>query len=148
MNLEQFKELFNPLPGNHYLQVCENEDEITEVLKVFMNKVDGELNIALYNDENLNLTQPFRARPRDNDMVIIKDVFHKHTNKEMLLKLAYLTLANTANIIIIEKKGLLDIEIIKNLLEEFEFRAPNDIDIIDGYDLLMAKKMHMWGNGL
>ena len=89
MNLEQFKELFNPLPGDHYLQVCENEDKITEVLKAFLDKVDGELSIALYNDENLNLTQPFRARPRDND-----------------------------------------------------------IDIIDGYDLLMDKKMYMWGNGL
>ena len=26
--------------------------------------------------------------------------------------------------------------------------APNDINIVDGYDLIMAKKMHMWGNGL
>ncbi|MDQ1245442.1 MAG: hypothetical protein QG565_1783, partial [Campylobacterota bacterium] len=34
------------------------------------------------------------------------------------------------------------------LLEEFEFRAPNEIDIVEGYDLIIAKKMHMWGNGL
>jgi len=66
----------------------------------------------------------------------------------MLIKLSYLTLANTANIIIIEKKGLLNIEALKTKLEIMEFRSANEIDIIDGYDLVIAKKMHMWGNGL
>jgi hypothetical protein len=66
----------------------------------------------------------------------------------MILKLAYTTLANTANIVIIEKKGVMDIEAVKTMLEEHEFRASNEIDIIDGYDLVMAKKMHMWGAGL
>lgn len=148
MNLEQFRELFNPLPGNHYLQICVEEDAISSMLKSLMESVDGEFNIALYNEENLNFSQPFRAKPRDNDIVVIKDVFHKHENKGMLLKLAYLTLANTANVIIMEEKGLLNLEDTKSLLEEFEFRASNDIDIVEGYDLIMAKKMHMWGNGL
>lgn len=31
---------------------------------------------------------------------------------------------------------------------EYDFRAPNPIDIFEKYDLVMAKKMHMWGNGL
>lgn len=148
MNLEQFKELFNPLPGNHYLEVCTGEDEITIVLKSLIDKVSGEFNIALYNEDNLDFTKPFRAKPRDNDIVVIKDVYHKHENKKMILKLAYLTLANTANIIIMEKKGILNLEETKTFLEEHEFRAPNNIDIVDGYDLIMAKKMHMWGNGL
>ena len=47
-----------------------------------------------------------------------------------------------------EKKGLLDIPLIKQMLEEFEFRASNEINLLDGYDLIMAKKMHMWGAGL
>ena len=148
MNLEQFRELFNPLPGNHYLQVCTKEDDVSTLLKSLMESVDGEFNLALYNEDNLNFSQPFRAKPRDNDMVVIKDVFHKHENKAMILKSAYLTLANTANVIIMEKKGLLNLEDTKALLEEFEFRAANDIDIVEGYDLIMAKKMHMWGNGL
>ena len=148
MNLEQFKELFNPLPGNHYLQVCTKEDAISTMLKSLMESVDGEFNLALYNEDNLNFSQPFRAKPRDNDIVVIKDVFCKHENKDMVLKLAYLTLANTANIIIMEKKGLLNLEDTKGMLEKFEFRASNDIDIVEGYDLVMAKKMHMWGNGL
>jgi hypothetical protein len=47
-----------------------------------------------------------------------------------------------------QKKGSMDIEAMKAMLEEFEFRAPNEIDVLPEYDLVMAKKMHMWGNGL
>jgi len=148
MNLEQFSELFNPLPGNHYLQITTKEDEITTLFQKYMDRVGGELNLVLYNDDNIDFSKPFRAIPRDNDMVVIKDVYSQHKNQEMLLKLSYLTLANTANIIILEKKGILDIEKTKETLELLEFRSPNDIDIVEGYDLIMAKKMHMWGNGL
>ncbi|WP_373003087.1 hypothetical protein [Sulfurimonas sp.] len=148
MNLDKFLQLFNPLPGNHYLQVALCEDEITVALRSMMDSVSGEFNLALYNEDNLNFSQPFRAMPRDHDMVILKDIFHKHENPKMILKLAYLTLANTAHVIIMEKKGIMDVEATKALLEEFEFRAPNEIDIVDGYDLVIAKKMHMWGNGL
>jgi hypothetical protein len=35
------------------------------------------------------------------------------------------------------------------MLEKSEFRAANTIcDLIVGYDVIVAKKMHMWGNGL
>jgi len=148
MNLEQFLQLFNPYPGNHYLQVCTSEDEITKELRTMMDSVNGELSVVLYNDDNLDFSKAFRALPRSHDIVVLQDIFHKHDNQKMILNLAYHTLANTADIIIMEKKGVMDIEAIKALLEEFEFRAPNDIDIVEGYDLVMAKKMHMWGNGL
>ncbi len=148
MNLEQFSQLFTPLPGNHYLEVCTKEDEVTKFLSSIMNKVDGELSVILYDEDNLKFSEPFRARPREHDTVIFKDVFSKHENKKMILKLSYLTLANAANVIILEKKGNLDLEETKSLLQEMEFRSANEIDIIEGYDLVVAKKMHMWGNGL
>jgi hypothetical protein len=47
-----------------------------------------------------------------------------------------------------EKKGLMDVHAMVELLAENEFRAPNVIDVLPEYDLVMAKKMHMWGNGL
>ena len=148
MNLEQFLQLFNPLPGNHFLQITTAKDEITKALSFMLENVDGELDLALYNEDNLDFSKPFRAPARSNDMVIFKDTFHAHQNQKMILKIAYTSLANTADIIIMEKKGVMDIEAMKEMLEEFEFRAPNEIDIVEGYDLVMAKKMHMWGNGL
>lgn len=162
-NLEQFKKLFNPLPGNHYLHVTTALDDIAFLFEKAMQDVGGKFDLVIYDQNNLqadlklpytniqhvkDFKKPFRSLPRDHDIVVLKDIFYAHENQKMILKLAYLTLANTANIIIIEKKGVMDIEAVKAILEEYEFRAPNEIDIIDGYDLIIAKKMHMWGNGL
>jgi len=130
------------------LQISTQEDEITKELKRLLDAVDGKLNLALFNKQNLNFSQAFRASPRDHDKVIIQDVLSRHENPKMILKLAYQTLANSANIIILEKKGTTDIASTKALLEELEFRSANEIDILENYDLIMAKKMHMWGNGL
>ena len=162
-DLEQFLQLFNPLPGNHYLQVTTIPDETTHALSKILADVDGELGLVVYNENDVeykaefpnvklqyvkDFKQPFRAIPRNYDIVVFKDFFHLHENPKMVLKIAYTTLANTANIIIMQKKGTMDIEAMKNLLEEFEFRASNEIDVLPEYDLVMAKKMHMWGNGL
>jgi len=162
-DLKQFLQLFNPKPGNHYLQVTTFPDETTTALCTLLQSVGGQLNLVIYNQEQQeyttqfpkakiqqiqNFKQPFRAIPRDHDILILKDIFQFHRNPEIILKIGYTTLANAANIIIMEKKGCINIEDIMNLLEKYEFRAPNTIDILEEYDLVMAKKMHMWGNGL
>jgi len=158
-DLTQFLQLFNPYPGSHYMEVTTSPDDTTKSLSNLLDGI-GEFTLVLYSDTLVNelkntnikyvktLKEPFRALPRSNDIVILKDIFSIHKNQDMILKLSYSSLANTADIIIMEKKGILDIEAIKIKLEDFEFRAVNDIDIVDGYDLIMAKKMHMWGNGL
>jgi len=162
-DLKQFLELFNPLPGNRYLQVTTSPDETTHALCKILEKVDGELSLAIFGEDAIDYAeefplakiqyikdfkQPFRAMPRNHDIVIFKDFYHLHENQEMALRMAYTTLANTAEIIIMQEKGSMDVEAMKETLEEFEFRAPNEIDVLPKYDLIMAKKMHMWGNGL
>ena len=162
-DLTQFLQLFNPFPGNHYLQVTTTPDETTHALSKILADVDGELGLVIYGETDIDykeefadvklqyikdFNQPFRAIPRNHDIVIFKDIFHLHQNQKMILKIAYTTLANTANIIIMQKKGTMDIEAMKIMLEEFEFRASNEIEVLEEYDLVMAKKMHMWGNGL
>lgn len=163
MDLKQFLELFNPLPANHYLLVTDKIDEVAFALDALLQEVGGELHIALYEETPSklpstlnavklqsiqNYAQPFRALPRDNDIVIFKDIKNLHKNFELLLKIAYTTLANNADIIIMQQNASMDVEATKRLLERYEFRAANAIDLIKGYDLVMARKMHMWGNGL
>jgi len=163
MDLKQFLELFNPYPGNNYLQITDYADETTDALYSLMESVDGVLNLVIYsvaeNDLQIkypkaniqyikNLKQPFRALPRTNDIVIFKDIFHKHENQKGILKIAYTTLANAAEIVIMQKKDTANVAEILNILEEYEFRSQNQIDVLDEYDLVMAKKLHMWGNGL
>lgn len=162
--LEQFLELFNPLPGNHFIQVTTQVDDTTKALYELLNSKDCEFRIAMYQDEEplelienyplakvqhiKNFVHPFRALPRDNDIVILKDIFHLHHAQDNLLKTTYTTLANTADVIIMQKKGTMDIQAMLEVLQEYEFRAPNYIDVLEEFDLIMAKKMHMWGNGL
>jgi len=163
MDLEQFLELFNPYPGNHYLQITTHADETTNALYNLIESVDGELSLVVYDENDIdlqndfpnakiqhikNFKNPFRALPRTHDVVVFKDIFHLHENKKGILKIAYATLANAAHIIIMQKKGTMDIEAMKEMLEEFEFRSSNAIDVLPEYDLVMAKKLHMWGNGL
>ncbi len=163
MDLKQFLELFNPYPGNHYLQVTTKVDETTEALSILMKGIDGEFSLVLYDVEDKDLSsvfpeaklqyiknfkQPFRALPRTHDIVVFKDFFHLHENRNGVLKIAYTALANAGDIVIMQKKGTMDIEATLSLLEEFEFRSQNYIDVLPEYDLVMAKKMHMWGAGL
>ena len=163
MDLKQFLQLFNPYPGNHYLQITTEVDAITDAFYDLMKGVDGELNLVVYSPEELdysaeypdakiqyvkNFKQSFRALPRTHDIVLFKDVFHQHENQKGILKIAYTTLANAAEVVIMQKKGTMNIEETLNILEEFEFRSQNYIDVLPEYDLVMAKKLHMWGNGL
>lgn len=155
------KELINPLPGYTILHVSTHVDEMVTTLVEILLPVDGRLNLALYNVQEQpllkgdvkvqmigNFKEIFRALPRDNDIVIFHDIFSQHTQKERMLKSAYMTLANAGQIIIIEKKGAIATELLQEYLQKHEFRASNTIELFQDYDLIIAKKMHMWGNGL
>jgi len=156
--MQQFLELFHPNPGNAYLLVTSDIDTIAEALFSKIDDVDGKCGIALYGDGEFegakvqhipSLSKPFKTQPREYDRVIFYNILTKHTNKELLLKLAYRTLSNAAEVIIVEQKDTLHVEKTKELLESCEYRAPNHIeDILEGFDVFTARKMHMWGNGL
>ncbi len=160
---QQFLELISPQPGFKVLDITTHADALTEAViehlkpfpahRVAVAMYPGkhesfEAGESLKLQEIPNFNLPFRALPRDNDIVIIRDVLHQHTQLSRLLKAIYITLANTGNIIIITKREDADAEAQMALLEEHEFRAANTIDILEGYTIVMAKKMHMWGNGL
>lgn len=159
----QFLQLIQPQPGFKVLDITAHADDMTAAVADHLSAFPkNRLALALYPGEHQpfeeseslkihsipNYNAPFRALPRDNDIVLIRDVLHRHAFRERILKGIYTTLANTGDIIIVSKKGSADIEAQKAMLEAAEFRAANNIDILEGYDLVMAKKMHMWGNGL
>lgn len=159
---QEFLDLFHPQPGYKLLEVTTHAGEISSLLIDFLKPYDGRLAVAQYPgehesfeaSENLKLqnvpdfTKVFRALPRDNDIVILNDILHRHHLPDRILKAVYTTLANTGEVIIMAPKGEMDLHQMCQELENAEYRAPNPIDIFAEYDLVMAKKMHMWGNGL
>ncbi len=157
-----FLELFHPQPGYKVLEVTTHADGLTKVLVDFMVPYEGRLALAMYPGEHQvmeasehlkahevpDFNRPFRALPRDNDIVVLDDILHRHAFPERILKACYTTLANTGEVIIMAPKGEMDVERVLADLEKMEYRAGNQIDIFKDRDLVMAKKMHMWGNGL
>ena len=91
---------------------------------------------------------PYKALPRDYAAVLIRDVLHMHEFPERILKIAYTTLLNATEIIIVQDKSTMHRESIEEFLEKLDFRAVNSIDIFGDYHVVVGKKMHMWGNGL
>lgn len=160
--IEQFLELIKPLPAYKILDVTSHADELTLAIARKLQPFEGELDVALYPGEhnavaleNISVSgridsysKPFKAPARSYDIVILRDILDRHAFAERILKLAYGTLANAGGIIVVQRKGSIDSIEMMQRLETSEFRASNTIDIFTDSDLIMAKKMHMWGNGL
>lgn len=96
-----------------------------------------------------DFNSPIRSATRDYETILLQDVLHLHSLPLKLLQLVYRSLENSAEIIIVQKCGVMETSEVEALLEKSEFRAANTIrDLIEGCDVIVAKKMHMWGNGL
>jgi hypothetical protein len=161
-DFSQFLALMHPQPGYKILEVTSHADALTRSLEELLEPYRGRLSLALYPGDHApieaselvkphtvaNYNLPFRALPRDNDIVILNDVLQYHAFPDRLLQIAYRTLANAGEVIIVSKEGSADVNEQLRLLESCEFRAANSIELLEGYEVVMAKKMHMWGNGL
>jgi len=144
-SLELFTSLFGDVPNLAILHINNGVDFLNPVIENVVNQSDGKLDYTDFSNEK---ALKVRMVPRTYEYVILSDILDSCENKIKLLKMYYTALENSANIIILTKKSSNSVEEIKNLLEEAQFRAINDIDIFDEYIIVTAKKMHMWGNGL
>lgn len=159
--MEALLRLFNPLPGNRYLLATTRTDALATLLAQKLGAVGGALHVIAYPGEHSPIESAeiqhanvhefaslFRALPREHDFVILHELYNHHLYPERLLRHCYTTLANTAYVLIIEPKGRCDPQALCETLERLEFRVPSIIEVLEGFDVVMAKKMHMWGNGL
>jgi hypothetical protein len=156
-------DLLHPTPQMKIMTVTSHADGMIEELCVFLQGHNGSMDLSLFPGEHLAFSSscihkihsikdyksPAFGIPRDYAAVIVQDVLHMHESPLKFLQLVYRTLLNATEIIIIQKHGSMNISEIESLLDQSEFRATNTImDLIDGYEVIVAKKMHMWGNGL
>ncbi|OHD95008.1 MAG: hypothetical protein A2552_05855 [Sulfuricurvum sp. RIFOXYD2_FULL_44_160] len=134
---------------------------MTEEMGDFLAPYEGLIDVSLFPGDHQNLTSfhktftikdyksPAGGIPRDYAAVIVQDVLHLHESPHKFLELLYRTLLNASEIIILQKNGSMSFPEVESLLDQVEFRAINAItDFIEGYDVIVAKKMHMWGKGL
>lgn len=157
----QVLDLLDLSPNVKLLDVTSHADELSEALAKHLMAFGGHLDIAMYPGEHIvpeydfvkaslskDYKAPFRALPRDYATVFIRDILDKHAFNERILKIAYQTLLNASEIVVIQNKSTMRQEEIEELLSKLDFRAVNTIDIFDDAYVTVGKKMHMWGNGL
>jgi len=140
-----FVGLFLDSPALSLLHIQNNCDLLEQALEDVKNKNDGTLIKKDLADINCD---KFRLKSREFEFIVISDLFDTCTNKKRFFSSCYHSLENSAYIIIIEHKSKNNVQEILELLDEVEYRVANAIDIFENYNLIMAKKLHMWGNGL
>ncbi|MFA6189404.1 MAG: hypothetical protein WC680_09025 [Sulfuricurvum sp.] len=156
-------QLLHPTPNTKIMVVTSHLDGMIEELSSFLSPYEGLIDISLFPGEHQECStvcihkihtikdykSPAGGIPRDYASVIVQDVLHQHEFPLKFLQLIYRTLLNATEIVIVQKKGSMSISEVEDLLDKAEFRATNTImDFIDGYEVIVAKKMHMWGAGL
>ena len=142
--LELFKTLFDNSPNLAILNINNNCNEISQTLQAIVDNSFGELTLKEFHQIQPN---NFRLQDRNFEYAIISDCLHLIENKNRFITNIYHSLENSAFIIVLQKKDTMDINTLKELLDQNNFRAVNDINIFEKYHLIMAKKLHMWGAG-
>lgn len=153
--------LLHPTPHTKIMVVTSHLDSMAEELSHFLTPYEGLIDVSLFPGDHQSLApfhktftikdfkSPAGGVPRDYASVIVQDVLHLHESPRKFLELIYRTLLNASEIIIVQKNGSMSIAEVESLLDEVEFRAINTMsDLIDGHEVIVGKKMHMWGKGL
>ena len=163
MAYRQLLELIGDAPGLKVLEVTTHADALSAALAEHVGKCGGELTIAAYPgahtppepSEHLKYSEikhfkaPFKAAARDYEVIILNDILHLHAFREKLLKHAYQGLENSAILIVLQRKGTLPRTEVETMVEACEYRAVNTIEgLVEGSSATVAKKLHMWGNGM
>jgi len=143
--IKEFSSLLEDAPALCLLNISNNTNPLLNILEYKRSKNEGTIESK---DLNNISCEKFRLKSREFEYCILFDTISTCQNKEKFLKACYHSLENFAFIIIIEPKLNNNINEIIGLLDICEFRVANNIDIFENYNLIMAKKLHMWGNGL
>lgn len=155
--------LLHPTPHTKIMVATSHLDGLMEELASFLSPYEGLIDLSLFPGEHQEFLHPSVHKvhtvkdykspaggiPRDYASVIVQDVLHLHESPNKFLQMIYRTLLNASEIIIVQKNGSMNIAEVESLLDQVEFRAINPItDLIEGHEIIVGKKMHMWGAGL
>lgn len=143
--LTLFKDLFQPFSNLAVLHINNKVDFLNSTIEEVVDSLEGKLDFIQFVDEKSARLKP---SAREYEYIVLADILSHCPNKDKILKLMYKALENSANIIILEKKSNKNLDEIKELLDEISFVAINNIDLFEEYNLITAKKLHMWGSGL
>lgn len=142
---EFFSSLFEQYPNTSILHINNELDDIDDLLKNIVKKSKGTLKTKNFKEIQ---EKRFRLTAREYEYVVISNCLNQLESIDRFITQIYHSLENSANVIVLSKKENMDSFTMMDILDRNDFRAVNQIDIFDKYNLVTGKKMHMWGNGL
>ena len=142
--IEQFYSLFENSPNSVMYHINNGCDDIKNIVGDLIVSFEAKLD---YQELNDLAQKKFRLTNRNYEYVIVTDCLNSVENIDRFISTLYHSLENSAFIIVLSKKENNDTSFIIELLDKANFRAINDIDIFENYNLIMGKKLHMWGAG-
>jgi hypothetical protein len=139
--VDEFATIFSLVPCINILNLNINNKEITDKLNQIVTPFDGKITTIKSNI--------FKECVRDikrssYDYGVVVDSFINSDNTNNLFKLVATSIRDAGYIIIIEDKEK-DLSNIYDLLEKYDFGAISQIDIFKNSNLIIGKKLHMWG---
>ena len=143
--LIQFNSLLHDAPALAIYYVHNGFEEIKKALEFTILRNSGTLTLKELDDIDFDR---YRLTARTYEYVVLDNALLHCPNKLKFLNVLYHSLENGAFIIVLEKKSSNNTDEIIQTLDEVNFRVVNAIDIFEEYNLIMAKKLHMWGAGL
>lgn len=139
--VDEFSSLFDLTPNIAILDLNNGCETVTKALNGFTASIDAD--ITTLEPAPLIDLRP-KIKRTNYDYGVISDSILDHVDKKNLMKMITLAIRDSGYIIVLEKKEK-SLDEIYALLEEFDFGAVSSIDIFEDHNLLMGKKMHMWG---
>ena len=140
-SLEEFATIFSLTPSISILDLNTNNDKITDKLNTIVEPFQGIITTIKSNI----FKECIRSIKRSSyDYGVITNALINSDDMQSLFKIIATSIRDAGYIIIIEKKSN-NLNEIYELLEKYDFGAISQIDIFENTNLIIGKKLHMWG---
>jgi len=139
--ISEFLELFTITPNIDILDLNNGCDDISKALNELVKPFDGK--IVTINTQVLNELK-IKVKRSSCEYGVISNSILQSEDKHTLMKIITTAIRDSGYIVILEEKEK-SLEEIYELLEEFDFGAISSVDIFEKYNLIIGKKLHMWG---
>lgn len=131
------------IPKHPAIKVLIVGDDIAsyhEGIKKHLCDVEGSVDCIPFNEKSLG-----QLKSREYEVALVVAICNDECTQKVCTKV-YKGLENSGILILLANEECMH-EMIA-LLEVCDYRAPNSVEIKNGRTCIVAKKLHMWGNGL
>lgn len=141
---ELFSELFDVTPNMLVLHI----DNGCDGIKNYIENIVSDHGKIVYKEFKQIEQKRFRLTAREYEYAFVCNCIDTIEHLDRFMKEVYKSVENSGQVILLEKKENNKLQEMIEALDKADFRSTNPIEIFPEYHLVMAKKMHMWGNGL